>query len=129
MTPSELRARTRRFAIRVVAFCQKLPDDWTIRVLAGQLLRSGTAVGANYRSACRGRSAREFCAKIGLVADEADETLFWLELLAETSPLTRSREHQHLFQEADQLTAIFTASHHTAKTNLANRKRNRSPNH
>ena len=125
MTPNELRARTRLFAIGIVHLCRALPSDWIVRTLGGQLLRSGSSVAANYRSACRGRSDREFCAKIGIVADEADETLLWLELLQESTQAIHGTEHQQLFQEARELTAIFTASHHTARTNLNNRKTRR----
>ena len=118
MTPNELRARTKRFAIGIVHFCSALPRDWIARTLGDQLLRSGSSVAANYRSACRGRSDREFCAKIGVVADEADETLFWLELLLEASAAIQGPEYGRLLQEADELTAIFTASHQTARSNL-----------
>jgi four helix bundle protein len=79
-------------------------------------------VAANYRAACRGRSDKEFCAKIGLVAEESDESLLWLELLAIGSPAIRGKNYQSLLQEADELTAIFTASYKTAKANLKKKK-------
>ena len=82
------------FAIGIVHFCQRAPMDWIVRTLGDQLLRSGSSVAANYRSACRGRSDREFCAKIGIVADEADETLLWLELLQESTPAIHGAVHQ-----------------------------------
>jgi four helix bundle protein len=77
----DLKLRTSHFALRIVQLCRALPFNDEGRVLRRQLLRSGTSVGANYRSACRARSRAEFVAKLGLVLEEADETVFWLELL------------------------------------------------
>ena len=94
-----------------------LPEDVgdEARVLGKQVLRSGTAVGANYRAVCRARSRAEFIAKIGIVVEEADETIFWLELLAETGIVKESRLSD-LLAEAKELTAIFAASQRTAKS-------------
>jgi four helix bundle protein len=83
-------------------------------VIGKQLLRSGTSVGANYRAACRARSKAEFIAKVGIVLEEADETVFWLELLLE-SGIARSPQLEDLTQEANELTAIFVTSLRTAK--------------
>jgi len=80
----ELKAPTRRFAVRIVRLFRALPKTDEARVLGKQVLRSGTSVGANYRAACRARSKAEFTAKMGLVVEECDETVFWLELLIET---------------------------------------------
>jgi S23 ribosomal protein. len=130
MTPAELRERTRLFAIAIVKLCRQVPSDWITRVLGTQLLRSGTSVAANYRAACRGRSDKEFCAKIGVVAEEADESLLWLEFLGVAWPSVVSADHKSLVQEADELTAIFTASHATARANLKNKRAKRkSRNH
>ena len=93
-----------------------LPRTITGRAIGNQLIRSGTSVGANYRAACRGRSKAEFIAKIGTVAEEADESAFWLELIRDGGLLTFELVSQ-LHQEAEELTAIFTASGRTAKTN------------
>src|SRR5882757_10785574 len=79
----DLRARTRKFAIRIVHVYRSLPRNEESRVIGRQLLRSGTSVGANYRAACRARSKAEFVAKLGIVLEEADETVFWLELFQE----------------------------------------------
>ena len=79
--PSDLRLRNKDFAIRIVTLYRKLPRNEESRVMGNQILRSGTSIGANYRSACRARSKAEFIAKIGIVLEEADETAFWLELL------------------------------------------------
>ena len=79
-----------------------------------QLLRSGTSVGANYRAVCRARSKPEFIARIGVVAEEADETIFWLELIEETKILN-PKQLDEILKEAGELSAIFSASHKTAK--------------
>jgi four helix bundle protein len=109
----ELKARTSRFAQDVVGLIRELPNSLEARTLGSQLLSSATSVAANYRSACRARSHSEFIAKIGIVVEEADESLFWLELLIKTVMIPASRV-EALRSEADQLTAIFTASHKTA---------------
>src|SRR5436305_391415 len=79
----DLKARTRQFAIRIIRLYKSLSHNEESRVIGRQLLRSGTSIGANYRAACRGRSKAEFIAKLGIVLEEADETVFWLELLPE----------------------------------------------
>ena len=116
MRPEELRDRTKAFAIRVVKMFRSLPKDTDTQVIGRQALRSGTAVGANYRAACRARSHAEFTAKIGIVVEEADETIYWLELLQETHAVKPERL-ESLISEAEQLTAIFTAAKETAKHN------------
>ena len=89
--------------------------------MAGQLFRAGTAVGANYQAASRGRSDREFIAKLGVVVEEADESVFWLRLLLATD--THSGDAtRRLLQEADELLRIFSASLRTAKANRKRRK-------
>src|SRR5207244_10490699 len=80
----ELKRRTKEFAIRIVKLFRSLPKTEEARVIGRQLLRSGTSVAANYRAVCRARSKAEFISKIGVVVEEADETVFWLELLGET---------------------------------------------
>lgn len=110
----ELRNRTKQFAIRIVRLYQAMPKTIEAQVIAKQLLRSGTSVAANYRAVCRARSQKEFIAKIGIVIEEADESVFWLELLTETDIFP---EHKlgNLRQEANELLAIFAASQRTAK--------------
>jgi len=78
------------------------------------VLRSGTSVAANYRAVCRARSKAEFISKIGTVVEEADETVFWLELLVETN-IVRANKMDDLLREANELLAIFAASQRTAK--------------
>ncbi len=82
MNAEELKARTKKFALRVLKLVAALPKNIQGRTIGGQLVRSGTSVAANYRAACRGRSRAEFIAKIGVVEEEADESAFWLELIS-----------------------------------------------
>jgi four helix bundle protein len=107
-----LQNRTRDFAIRVVRLCRKLPATAEARIIGSQLLRSGTSVGANYRAVCRTRSKAEFAAKMGLVIEEADETVFWLELLLNLE-IFRENQLKDLLSEANQLVAIFVSSRRT----------------
>ena len=93
--------------------------------MAKQLLRAGTAVAANYRACGRARSDKEFCSKIAIVVEEADESQLWLELLPEADPKIATDVHKALLAEASELTAIFTASHKTAKSNLQKKKAER----
>jgi four helix bundle protein len=109
-----LKARTKAFAVRVVHLFQVLPNRSDAQVLGKQVLRSGTSVAANYRAACRARSKPEFIAKIGIVTEEADETVLWLELLGDAGLLPKARL-EPLIKEARELTAIFTASQNTAR--------------
>ncbi|HJQ78966.1 MAG TPA: four helix bundle protein [Lacipirellulaceae bacterium] len=114
MTPNELRARTKRFAVEVVRLSRELPMTVDGRAVGGQLLRAATSVAANYRSACRGRSRAEFVAKLGIVLEEADESLLWLELILEAG-VASGLKIEKLLKEADELTAIFTTAMKTAK--------------
>ena len=114
MTPKELKDRTKRFAADIVHLSRELPTTLDGRTIGGQLIRSGTSVAANYRASCRARSRPDFIAKLGTVEEEADETLFWLELAVDTKIVSLDRA-QPLLKEADELTAIFVASLKTAK--------------
>jgi four helix bundle protein len=115
-TPQELRDRTKKFAIRIVRLFQALPKSTEAQVMGKQLLRSGTSVAANYRAVCRARSKAEFIARIGVVAEEADESALWLELLEETKVLAAG-QLKDISQEAHALAAIFSASQKTARGN------------
>ena len=110
----DLRLRTKQFALRIIRLWRTLPSSEEARILGKQLLRCGTSVGANYRAACRARSKAEFIAKIGIVLEEADEAVFWLELLIEVGIGSHDKV-QELAKEADELTSIFVASLCTAK--------------
>ena len=112
----DLRDRTKKFAIRIVYLFRALPKSTEAQVMGKQLLRCGTSVAANYRAVCRARSKAEFIARIGIVAEEADESVFWLELLEETQTLSR-KQLESIRREAKELAAIFSASLKTAKGN------------
>ena len=114
-SPAQLRDRTKAFAVRIVRLYRSLPYRTDAQVLGKQLLRSGTAVAANYRASCRARSRAEFISKIGTVEEEADETALWLELLVESEIMSR-RKLAALLKEANDLTAIMAASRITAST-------------
>jgi four helix bundle protein len=116
MTKEELKLRTKQFAIKIVKLIEDLPNTKAGNTIGNQIIRSGSSVAANYRSACRARSNADFISKITLVEEECDETLFWLELIVESGLLEKGRV-QNLIKEADELTAIFTASGKTAKQN------------
>ncbi|MEI6166741.1 MAG: four helix bundle protein [bacterium] len=116
MNEAELKQRTKVFALRVLKLVDALPKTTAGRAIGNQLVRSGTSVGANYRASCRSRSKAEFVAKIGVVAEEADESSLWMELIMEGGLLPAGKVAQ-LHQEAGELTAIFVASGRTAKQN------------
>jgi four helix bundle protein len=112
MTEAELKVRTKAFALRTLKLIDALPDTRSGRVLASQLGRSGTSVGANYRAACRSRSAAEMISKLSVVEEEADESAFWLELIGDHGLATPDKVAA-LHQEAGELTAIMVASRRT----------------
>jgi len=110
-----IKLRTKQFALRIIQLVQSLPKNPTAAVIGHQLLRSGTSVGANYRSACRARSTADFISKMGIVEEEADESLFWMELLVENN-LMKKEKLKLLMQEADEILAITVSSIKTAKS-------------
>jgi len=116
MDKVELRQRSQRFGVDVIKFIEKLPTGRSLNVLCNQLIRSSTSVGANYRSACRGKSTADFINKIIIVEEEADECIYWLELM-EMAELVNPKDIAPLKKEANELTAIFTAIGKTAKLN------------
>jgi len=112
--PEQLRDRTKAFALRVIRLYRSLPYKADTQVLGKQLLRCSTSVAANYRAVCRARSKAEFVAKIGVVVEEADEAILWLELMTE-SGIVSLQKTEALLREAHEFTAIFAASQRTAK--------------
>ena len=118
MNSDELKKRTQQFALRVLKLADALPRTPAGRVIAYQLVKSGTSVGANYRAACRGKSKADFISKLGTVLEEADESAFWLELII-TGGLLAAARVQPLLQEANELTAIFASGLKSAKRNAA----------
>jgi four helix bundle protein len=117
MHKDELKKRTKEFALRAIKLVDALPRKNSGEVLGKQLLRRATSVGANYRSACRGRSIADFIAKLGIVIEEADESEFWIERIEDCGLMTPKRVRP-LRKEASELVAIFTASVTTARSNL-----------
>jgi len=115
MATSDLKKRTREFALRVIRLVNALPKDRAADVIGKQLLRCGCSVGANYRAACRAKSQADFIAKMAIVEEEADETMYWMELLAESGIIKKDRIAD-LFDEANQLVAITVSSIRTART-------------
>ena len=113
MTPEELKARTKQFALRVLKVADSLPRSPSGRTLASQIADSGTSVASNYRAACKARSRKEFIAKLGVAEEEGDETQFWLEMIME-SGLVPAKRLQSLLQEAHEITAILAASRKSA---------------
>jgi len=113
-----MKERTKQFAIRIVAVVRSLPRSREGDVVGKQLLRCGTAVAANYRAVCRARSKAEFVSKMNIVVEEADETVFWLELLGDTGVVAAGKLTL-LLKEANELLAICAASLRTAKHNKA----------
>jgi four helix bundle protein len=114
MNAEEMRRRTKEFAKKIIELCRELPNNREGRLIGNQLFKSGTSVAANYRAACRGRSKADFIAKLGIVEEESDETLFWLEIIEEMNICDRSTVHL-LMQECDEIVAIVVSSIKTAK--------------
>lgn len=111
----QLKDRTKTFALRIIRMAEVLPKTRSVNIIANQILRSSTSMAANYRAVGRARSKAEFIAKIGVVLEEADETVFWLEMLAD-SGIVSLEKLKSLVQEANELMLIFSASRRTAKS-------------
>jgi four helix bundle protein len=114
MTRGELIARMKRFSLEVIRLVESLPRGRIADALGGQLLRCGTSAGANYRAACRARSVADFISKMGIVEEELDESVYWLELLVEAAIVQRTRVDA-LLKEANELLAITVSSIRTAR--------------
>jgi four helix bundle protein len=114
VNPEALKSRTKQLAQIVIHLCRTLSHSAEARIISHQLLRSATSVAANYRAVCRSRSTADFTSKLGLVLEEADETLFWLKLLVAADVVRRERINLPL-DEANRLVSIFVASLRTVK--------------
>ncbi|MSR77468.1 MAG: four helix bundle protein [Candidatus Omnitrophica bacterium] len=114
MNQEDLKERTKKFAIGIIHFIEDLPKEFVMGIIARQLVRCGTSVGANYRSACRAKSKPDFISKMGIVEEEADEVMYWLELLPKAR--IKNDEWECLYKEADQLVAIAVASIKTSRS-------------
>lgn len=117
MNREEMYERTMQFSIRVVRMVKAMPRDIAEDVIARQLTKSATSIGANYREACHGKSPADFVAKLKICEGEADETLYWLQLLVNTDIMPAARM-QALIDEAREFVAIFTAGTRTSQQNL-----------
>ncbi len=113
-----LKERTKQFALRIIEFVERLPKTNTTRVIGGQLLKSGTSVGANDRASCRARSTADFIAKMGIVEEEADECLYWMELLL-AAGIATFEEASPLMDEGNQLLSITVSSIKTVRRRKA----------
>lgn len=115
----QIRQRTRRFSVRILNLYEVLSAKPAGRVIGNQLLRSGTSIGANSRAACRSRSTAEFVARLAVALEEADETAYWLELLAEAA-LVPSGRLSELAKECEEFIRIFAAARHTTRQRFVN---------
>ena len=109
-----LKERSKRLAVRVIRLSRSLKKNQESKVISNQLIRAATSVAANYRAVCRARSRKEFIAKLGIVVEEADETLFWLEMLVELGDVSPAKVSA-LQSEANELVSIFVASKRTSE--------------
>ena len=125
MNRREMKDRTKEFAKRIVRLCRTLPNNREGRLIGNQIFRSGTSVAANYRAACRARSKAEFISKMTIVEEEADETLFWLEMLSEME-IVNSDLLNPLMSENNEIVSIIVSSIKTAKVN--NKPKSAIPN-
>ncbi|WP_250631168.1 four helix bundle protein [Rhodoflexus caldus] len=121
MKKDELKMRTKKFALRIIQLAEALPMSRAGNAIGNQLVRCGTSVAANYRAACRAKSVADFICKISMVEEEADETLFWLEMITDSGMMPLHRL-QDLQREANELTAIFTAIGKTTKQKYGKKK-------
>jgi len=117
MNPEDLKKRTKEYALRVIRLVESLPADQVSRILGNQLLRADTSVGANYRAATRARSRADFIAELGIVEEEWDASLYWMELLVEARRIRPGRLSA-LMTEGDEIVAITVASIKTAPSRV-----------
>jgi four helix bundle protein len=115
MTENEFNQRTRQIALRVIKVVASLPHTWPAEVIGKQLLRSGTSIGANYRAACRGRSVADVVNKLAIVEEEADESLFWIELLIEAE-IVPAAKLSAFYSDIDEIVAMTVASIKTLRS-------------
>ena len=114
MTAEIMKDRTKKFAKQIILLCRKLPKNREGNLIGNQIFRSGTSVASNYRAACRGRSKAEFIAKMGIVEEEADETIFWLEVIEEVEIL-KNDSISSLMQKCNEILSIVVSSINTAR--------------
>lgn len=110
----KMQKRTKEFALRIIKLCQALPKSFGADVIGKQLFKSGTSVGANYRASCRARSTKEFYSKISIVIEEADESMFWMEMLME-SGIVKVELLQDLYLENEEILKVFVKTRQSIK--------------
>ena len=118
MNKNELQHRTKKFALEIIKFTEQFPNNRVGWTFTDQIVRSATSVAANYRAVCRSKSDKDFISKMETVIEEADETLFWLELIEESGIIDQKSEIINLLREANELVSIFVASAKTVKNRL-----------
>ena len=126
MNSEDHKRRTKQFALRILRLVAALPNTVQGRAIGGQLVRSGTAVGSNYRATCRSRSKAEFVARIGVVEEEADESAFWMELIIEDE-LLKPQQVEPLLSEANELAKIMASSRISASATIARNRNSQLP--
>ena len=126
MDSAEMKQRTKKLALRFIRLVQSLASDRVSDVLGKQLLRSGTSIGANYRSACRAKSRADFTNKLKIVEEEADESLYWMELLSEGGLVTPSKL-SNLYSDTNEILSIITAAIRTIRSQDGKLTRSRVP--
>ena len=114
MNANEFMTRTKEFALRIIRLSNSLPKNNTANIISKQLIRCGTSVGANYRAACRAKSTADFIAKMAIVEEECDETIYWMEILAEAEIINENIVAD-IKSEAGQILAMIVASIKTAR--------------
>jgi four helix bundle protein len=117
MTENEFKERTKKIALRIIKLVNALPRNLTASVIGKQLLRSGTSIGANYRAACRGKSKADVLHKLSIVEEEADESLYWIELLVEAGILPQKMLIA-LRNDINEIVAMTVASMRTMKAKI-----------
>ena len=115
MNERKFKKRTKQFSLRIIKFVLNLPSNQVLKVIGNQLTKSGTSIGANYRAACRAKSKSDFIYKMSIVEEEADETLYWLELIDETD-ITSKKDITDLMRECNEILAMTVASIKTTKS-------------
>ena len=123
----EFKDRTKQLALRVIKLVVALPRGLVAEVIGRQLLRSATSVGANYRAACRGRSSADVISKLGIVEEEADETIYWMELLVEAEVVSQKRL-ANLMSETNEILAMTVASIKTLRSRVRRNPKSRIQN-
>ncbi len=114
MDEGQMKDRTKGFAKEIIKLCRTFPESREGRLIGNQIFRSGTSVAANYRAACRARSTADFISKLSIVEEEADETLFWLEVINEMDILDKA-SIDSLMQENDEIISIIVSSIKTSR--------------